>query len=472
MIAYIVKSVLCSALLIGAYQLFLEREKTHRFKRSYLIASLLLSLTIPLITIEFSQDEIINKVSSVNDYLPMDIPFMSEASESNANSIGPITDQSEGIMSSVNWTNITLIVYGLIAAALLLRLCNNFLSILSDVNDKSTKSYLGATFIFHEKYVIPYSFLNCVFIREEDFPNQQILLHELTHVRQKHSLDILLTEFIHCLMWFNPVMFLYKKSMRLNHEFLADEVVINNFPTAGYQQVLFQKVQIQNALTLTSNLNYSGTKKRFIMMTTMKNKTRASFRIALAFLVVVSAVTMFTEKVYGQNDSIPTVVPQSKIDLDSLDKVKFDSLIHQVIKFRTNKNGTKAVHFYLTGVSKEQRNEAWKVYNNLSDEQKTQYSDELKMAIKFAFTSPPPPKKNSPTAQEFASYADPTIYGVWLDGKRISNSELAKYKATDIAHVFKSRLMKNAAHYGRYKFHLDLMTHAYFDKTYSEKSNL
>lgn len=471
MTLYILKSVLCSALLIGAYYLFLEREKTHRFKRFYLIASLFLSFIIPLITIEISQQEIVNKISEITEYLPMDAPLITELSKSEIDLTGNTADHPEAIASNVNWATILLLVYSLVAMVLLFRLGYNFLSILSDVNDKSLKSYLGATFVFHKKYVIPYSFLNYVFIQEDDYHNRQILLHELTHVRQKHTLDILLIEFIHCVMWFNPVMFLYKKAIRLNHEFLADEVVVKNFPTAGYQQILFQKAQIPNAVTLTSNLNYSGTKKRFIMMTTMKNQTRAMVKAICSFLVICCAVVTFSEKIYAQVMDT-TKTKTNTILRDSVtskyDTLEFDIIINGLKKTGVTKNGKPHTLYNLTSLTNDDKQKLIALYARMTEKQK---ADPDRSLIIYFCHPPKPPIKQSPTSDQLKTWADAAIYGVWIDGKRVANEKLSTFSPKSFSFFLVSRLKKNAYTPGKHTQQVDLFTNAYYDKSYSAKSN-
>jgi bla regulator protein BlaR1 len=320
--------------------------------------------------------------------------------------------------------------------------------------------------VLNDKHVIPYSFLNYIFISPQDLDNKQILLHELTHIRQRHTLDILFVEFIHCLMWFNPTIHFYKKAIRLNHEFLADEVVIKNYPTADYQNILFQKTKLSSALSLASSFNYSATKKRFIMMTTSKNQTRSVTKVVLTSILLLGTILIFSEKVYAQNDSIPQVIEQPQVKTDLQVVAEFDSLIRKFATFRKDKNGTEHIDFHITGITDGEKSRMLEIYKGMTKEQKAKYPTE----IYIVFTPMPQPKKQSPTAQQMADFADPKVYGVWLDGKRIPNAELAKYKPSDIALVWTSRLMKNAAHYGQYKFHTDIMTHAYFDKTYPPKS--
>ena len=464
MILYIIKSILCSVLFIAAYYLLLEKERIHRFKRWYLLSTLVLSLGIPLITVEINQPQLATQVGTVSQYVIEYIPYLPEQSH--------VTAASENTSTGFSWPIILLIGYGIITAVLLLRILNNFLSILSDVGNKTVSEHREAALVLHEKHVIPYSFLSYIFISPQDVNNKHILLHELTHIRQRHTLDILLVEFIHCLMWFNPAMLLYKKAIRLNHEFLADEVVIRNYPTVDYQNILFQKTRLNNALSLASSFNYSATKKRFIMMTTMKNQTRALIKITLSCLLLVCAVLVFPKKIYAQD--VPPMVKESPANVtpeqDGMGATTqmvaaFDSIIYKYMRGRESETGKVTMWFNTIGITDAERTKMREIYNVMTAEQKAKYPSHSNM-IFAPFT---PPKKNPPTVQEFASYADPAIYGVWLDGKRINNAELAKYQPADIAHVFKSRLLKNAAHYGQYKFHLDLMTQTYFEKTYPPK---
>lgn len=463
MIPYIIKSILCSVLFIAVYYLLLEKEKIHSFKRGYLLSTLLLSLFIPLITLEIGQSELVGQISHVREYVILNAPFSGEQSQLASTRV-------ENTVTDFSWSTLALIGYGIVTAVLLVRIFKNFSSILSDVNTKSTQPYREAMLVVHEKHVIPYSFLNYIFISPQDIDNKQILLHELTHVRQKHTLDILLIEFIHCMMWFNPAILFYKKSIRLNHEFLADDTVIKNYSTVDYQEILFQKTQASRGLSLISSFNYSATKMRFIMMTKSKNQTRSAFKIGMATILICCAAFLFTEKGYAQNDSIPQVIAQNKVP-DSTIITEFDTLLYKFIEWRKDKNDKEYIYINLTGITDEQRDRILEIYNTMTDEQKSKYPESIQRSIKLAFTPLPPPKKQSPSVEQMTAWADPTVYGVWMDGKRISNAELSKYKSTDIAHVFMSRLMKNAAHYGQYKFQVDLMTHAYFDKTYPPKSN-
>lgn len=123
-----------------------------------------------------------------------------------------------------------------------------------------------------DEKVLPHSFLNYVFVSRQEYEagriDNELFIHEKAHITQKHSLDILFAEFLQMVFWFNPIIYLYKKAIRLNHEFLADQTVNQACgEVAYYQRLLLQKATGKSLIPIASNLNYSVTKKRFMMMT-------------------------------------------------------------------------------------------------------------------------------------------------------------------------------------------------------------
>ncbi|WP_141384658.1 M56 family metallopeptidase, partial [Flavobacterium flevense] len=125
--------------------------------------------------------------------------------------------------------------------------------------------------------------------------------HELIHVNQKHTLDILFIEILKVIFWFNPIFIFYKKAIQLNHEFLADEKVVkshNNVPF--YQNLLLSKANVNPTYYLASNLNYSVTKKRLIMMTKNTSTTRALLKKGILIPLLTALVFSLCTKVVAQ----------------------------------------------------------------------------------------------------------------------------------------------------------------------------
>jgi len=131
--------------------------------------------------------------------------------------------------------------------------------------------YGTANVVLIPEPTVPHTFLNTIYVYKEDYEkgrlSKQILDHELTHAKQKHSLDVLFIELLRVVFWFNPIFYLYKRAIQINHEFLADDSVISKTKdTVSYQKLLISSIFPSYKTSLASSFNYSLTKKRFNMM--------------------------------------------------------------------------------------------------------------------------------------------------------------------------------------------------------------
>jgi hypothetical protein len=133
--------------------------------------------------------------------------------------------------------------------------------------------------------IIPFSFGNSIYINQELHTKQQwsdIILHEYVHIRQRHTVDILVAELMCILNWYNPFCWLIRWSIRQNLEFIADQQVLaKGVDKKGYQYHLLT-VLGEPRYRLANNFNFSSLKKRIVMM----NKIRSARLHLLKFLFV------------------------------------------------------------------------------------------------------------------------------------------------------------------------------------------
>lgn len=287
MIEFFIKSSLCLILLLGVYNFFLEKEKMSLFNRFYLLGSLVISFLIPLVKFELQQDII------QNNLLPEAIKTIQ------GNTI--IINQKTNNLSIFLWS-----FYGIITLLFTFRFSKNIYVFFQKIKSNPKKKFENGTLIFVEENILPHTFLNYIFINKNDYENRKIegelFTHELAHVSQKHTLDVLFIEILKTIFWFNPILIFYKKAIQLNHEFLADEKVVksyNNVPF--YQNLLLEKASWNSNFYLASNLNFLVTKKRLIMMTKTTSQSRAllkklSVLPVLAGLIFISCSQDATEK--------------------------------------------------------------------------------------------------------------------------------------------------------------------------------
>jgi beta-lactamase regulating signal transducer with metallopeptidase domain len=281
MLEYLIKSSACLAVFMLFYKLFLEKENMHVFKRFYLLTSLLISIGIPFIT--FTQ--FVEVPINLNDLT------LSKATNS-------ITIQEETInyLPYILWS-----IYVLGVVIFSLKFSFNLSKISLKIKRNPKLKTQKSIHVLLEELIVPHTFLSYIFLNKTHFETQQIpaevLIHEETHVIQKHSLDIIFIELFQILFWFNPLIYLLKNSIKLNHEFLADqEVIKKGVALSKYQQILL--AFSSNALEpqLATAINYSSIKKRFTVMKTSSSKTGIWLRSIVLLPIIALLIFSFSTK--------------------------------------------------------------------------------------------------------------------------------------------------------------------------------
>jgi N-acetylmuramoyl-L-alanine amidase len=263
--------------------------------------------------------------------------------------------------------------------------------------------------------------------------------HELVHVTQKHSLDILFIELLKVIFWFNPIFIFYKKAIQLNHEFLADDEIVktyNNVPF--YQNLLLQKNSNIQTIYLASNLNYLVTKKRLIMMTKSTSEKIATIKKLAIAPILSGLIYFFCIEIVAQEkvDTVKTDTKNSKIT--DKDKIRDRYYSGVYVNLIDEKNNRKEVI----------------LYEDLSLEDRRKYLDFVpEMMIEKEIPEPLFEKMKSKNM------------AVWINGKVKTKEEIKKYKRTDFSYYTYSFVHKNARS-KRFpqEYQYTLYTKQYFDE--------
>lgn len=296
MITYFIKSGLCLALLLAFYHLVLEREKMHTFNRFYLLGSVLFSFLAPLYVIY--------------KYVPVITENFTPIIIDNG-----FTPEQTTVETPFNAIPFLIGLYVSISLLLFIRFCKNLFLIIQKIRKNRHIKLENATIVLVEDTISPHTFLSYIFINTNEYFSEKIenelLTHELTHVTQKHTIDILLIEFLQVLFWINPTFILLKKAVKLNHEFLADNKVINTYKnTTEYQYLLLNRATWNNEYYLASNLNYLLTKKRLQMMTKQSSRTKILLKKLTVIPLLVGFVFLFAQRVEAQEKADPKIVAE------------------------------------------------------------------------------------------------------------------------------------------------------------------
>ncbi len=159
------------------------------------------------------------------------------------------------------------------------------------------------------KPIAPFSFGHSIFINLSLYPEnelKEILHHEMVHVKQLHTADIILGEIICILNWFNPFAWLLKKAMRQNLEFIADEKVLQNGVNKKMYQYFLLKVTSSNRYALAAPFNYSSLKKRIVMMNKSKSRKLEFCKLFLLLPATLLMLMAFSSKAQQSNQDLPS----------------------------------------------------------------------------------------------------------------------------------------------------------------------
>lgn len=298
MIPYIIKSSLSLLLLFCLYWFLLRKEKLFKFNRFFLISSILFSLIIPFIAIpvNIQNNEAQNNIVTVlNSNIP--ISLNPNAFPSNINRTYPSIDTStEKITSGINFREIMSILYFSVVLLLLFRFFKNILYITHKLSFSEKTYYSGYKIALLDQQVNPFCFFNTIFINKHDYLNNKIakelIAHEIEHLKQSHSVDIIFIELVQIIYWFNPILILYNRALRVNHEYLADNgVVQNSYDIRSYAENLINFIRCEKNIPLTSGLNQSLVRKRLIMLT--KSNSNDIIKGIRMFITINLAVLSF-----------------------------------------------------------------------------------------------------------------------------------------------------------------------------------
>ncbi|GAA3519274.1 hypothetical protein GCM10022393_36800 [Aquimarina addita] len=150
-----------------------------------------------------------------------------------------------------------------------------------------------------------FSFWNTIYLGDtlDEDEKKQILVHELVHVEQKHSLDQLLFEILKILFWWNPLVYNYQSRITVLHEYIADAVVITTIDKRNYiDQLLNAAFQTQEITFVNQFFNQSLIKKRIIMLQKTKSKTISKFKY-LFLIPVIAGILVYTSCSDDSNES-------------------------------------------------------------------------------------------------------------------------------------------------------------------------
>ncbi len=278
MFTYILQVILFQVVFLAVYDFFLSKETFHTYNRWYLLGAPMLSFLLPMIQISSFQEV-------VPESLMLSLPELLISPET----IAAQTSSYSG--DSINYLD--LIFYGGVGVFGLLFL-GKLIKILGLISTNQVIKKPGHSLVLLVNQTHAFSFFRYVFLGTQLSKEKQevIIKHELIHVQQKHSLDLLFFELFRIIMWFNPALYLYQRRVTLLHEYITDAVLLQTTQKHDYfNKLLAQTFDIDNLSFVNQFYKHSLIKKRIAMMT--KNKSKQIKKAKYLLLVPVLAGMLF-----------------------------------------------------------------------------------------------------------------------------------------------------------------------------------
>lgn len=278
MITYILQVILFQVVFLAVYDFFLSKETFHTSNRWYLLGAPMLSFLLPMIQISSFQEV-------VPESLVLSLPELLISPET----IVAQTSSYSG--DSINY--IDLVFYGGVGVFGLLFLVK-LIKIFALISTNQVIKKPGHSLVLLVNQTDAFSFFRYVFLGTQLSKEKQevIIKHELIHVQQKHSLDLLFFELFRIIMWFNPILYLYQRRITLVHEYITDAALLQTTQKHDYfNKLLAQTFDVDNLSFVNQFYKNSLIKKRITMMT--KNKSKQIKKAKYLLLVPVLAGMLF-----------------------------------------------------------------------------------------------------------------------------------------------------------------------------------
>ncbi len=355
---YLLKVVLCSALLYTYYWFVLRNKKFHQYNRFYLMGISVLSWIVPLITIQIVKEQDIASSKVLN--------FANFISENNSLLEQEIIENT----ANYKWDNLLIIIGIIISLFFIIRFVKSLWDIRKLIRLYPLKVLKGMNLVMTDVKGTPFSFFKYIFwntaIDLSSDVGKKILAHEVVHIEEKHSVDKLLIELQLLIGWFNPIVWLIRNELYLIHEFIADQKSIENQDSGVLAKLLLASAYPKQQHLLTNTFFYSPIKRRLFMLNQNKKTKFSNLRRLFVLPITICVVLSFSIKtievkasaiirekfektsieIQSESDTIPKVKPLIFVDGVKMTEKKMKAISPNDIESVNVLKGDQAIKKY------------------------------------------------------------------------------------------------------------------------------
>lgn len=308
-IIYLLQVSGCMAIFYLFYYLLLNRLTFFTINRYYLVGTLVLSFVVPALTIP------------VHEY----VPYTPIAQVTNTQNLSAYTfiahapkTAAAAATAAINWLLLLKSAYLLVAAGLFVRLIIMLAGFFARLKNKQVKRVGNINIIHGNKQLTNGSFLNYIFLDDAELNPaeiQQIIAHEMLHVKLMHSVDRIVVKIIQIILWFNPFAYLYARSIEENHEFEVDrEIALSTDKTEYADLLLHLSVAAQGMIY--NNFSKVPLKKRIIML--FNQPSARVKRLVYVLVIPVLMLSCMAFATFKKDDTGQTIISKLKKPVEKL----------------------------------------------------------------------------------------------------------------------------------------------------------
>ncbi|MDH7448003.1 peptidylprolyl isomerase [Aquimarina sp. 2201CG14-23] len=291
MLQYIIQTVLFQLIFLLAYDLFHKKDTFFTVNRVYLLISSLLSMILPLLKVKTIQE-------TIPDNYVIDLPTVFIGERAISNNTIEVANSALTPTLDINWwivlytIGVSVMIFLFIRKALIIRSLKKN-SIKGSINNYPVRVLKNSKDAF--------TFWNTIYVGDQlsDTEKNQILVHEIVHLKQKHTLDLIWFEIIKIFFWFNPMVYIYHSRIVTLHEYISDASAIKLLGKQEYyEQLLNANFQTKNVKFANNFFNHKLLKKRIIMLQKTKSKANAKLKYLaiVPLLAIMVTFTAFSQK--------------------------------------------------------------------------------------------------------------------------------------------------------------------------------
>ena len=282
MITNLILTFLATMVLYFAYKLLFRNSNRFQLNRIILLTISVFAFALPFIRINLEGQQF-QEITSFKE--EMDVIFYSDA----------IIEETPVEANTLSITDIISYLYIIGVVFFLMKFVYNIVKIYKIKAGKKIEVVDDVNFIYTNESHIPFSFLKNIYIPKDNL-DAMIIKHEMSHVKNYHSVDIILMEIMIAFQWFNPFIRMIKNELKNNHEFIADsEAIKNEDEKSNYMMLLLQQCTADDFSTIANNFSFLLTKKRISMITKNQKVKGSVIKVLLTLPVFALLILLNTQ---------------------------------------------------------------------------------------------------------------------------------------------------------------------------------